>query len=53
MTDRVCCNCEHNKRTGEVERIECHCDIDGTYIGYAKCMAYCCEYWKEERGVGG
>lgn len=50
MKDRVCCNCEHNKRTGEGAHIECHCDIDTSYIGYVKCMSYCCEHWKENGG---
>ena len=48
--EKVCCNCKHNIRTGELADIECHCDIDGSYIDYVKCMVYRCEYWKENGG---
>ena len=49
---KVCCNCGHNIRTGEIGDIECHCDIDGSYIGIVQCLTYWCRRWardKEER----
>jgi len=46
--NKVCCNCRHNIRTGEVPNIECHCEIDGSYIGYVKCMEYWCRHWSKE-----
>ena len=45
---KVCCNCKHNIRTGKVPNIECHCEIDGSYIGYVQCMEYRCEHWEKE-----
>lgn len=33
---KVCCNCKHNIRTGKAPNIECHCEIDGSYIGYVQ-----------------
>lgn len=45
---KVCCNCKHNIRTGEVPNIKSHCELDGSYIGYVKCMEYRCEHWEEE-----
>jgi len=45
---KVCCNCRHNIRTGEVPRIECHCDIDNSYIGYVQCMEGWCRHWSKE-----
>lgn len=46
---KVCCNCRHNIRTGEVTNIKCHCDIDGSYIGYVQCLEYCCRHWSPDR----
>lgn len=46
---KVCCNCRHNIRTGEVPKIECHCDIDNSYIGYVQCMEHWCRHWSKER----
>ena len=45
---KVCCNCRHNIRTGEVPKIECHCDIDNSYIGYVQCMEGWCKHWSKE-----
>lgn len=47
--DKVCCNCRHNIRTGEIINIECHCDLDNHYIGYIDCMEHCCKHWSRER----
>lgn len=47
MTE-VCCNCKHNIRTGEAPDIKCHCELDGSFIGYVKCMEYRCEHWEGE-----
>ena len=44
---KVCCNCKHNIRTGEAPDLKSHCEVDGSYIGYVKCMEYRCEHWKE------
>jgi len=48
MKERVCCNCRHNIRTGEVGNIECHCDIDGHYIGYVECFEHWCRRWAKD-----
>jgi len=46
---KVCCNCRHNIRTGEITNIECHCDLDNHYIGYIACMTHCCRHWSREK----
>lgn len=46
---RVCCNCRHNIRTGEIGYIKCHCDIDGHYIGYVECFEGWCRRWAKDR----
>lgn len=48
--NKVCCNCKHNIRTGEIGNIQCHCDIDSSYIGYIQCMEYWCRHWSKEKG---
>ena len=45
---RVCCNCGRNIRTEKDKRIECHCEIDGHYIGYIECFTGWCRRWKKE-----
>ena len=47
--NKVCCNCRHNIRTGEIGKRVCHCDIDGHYIGYIECMTGWCRHWSRER----
>ena len=47
--NRVCCNCEHNKRTSEKTYIRCNCKLDGHYIGYVECMTGWCRHWKKDR----
>ena len=44
-TKKVCCNCGHDIRTESKGHIECHCELDGSYIGYARCMEGSCEHW--------
>lgn len=44
----VCCNCKHNIRSGKVPNIECHCDIDGSWLSYLTVMGYKCEKWESE-----
>lgn len=46
---KVCCNCRHCIRTGEIANIECHCDIDNHYIGYIACMTYWCRHWSRDK----
>ena len=46
---KVCCNCQHNIRTGEIGKRKCNCDIDGHYIGYIECMTGWCRHWSKER----
>lgn len=46
---KVCCNCRHNIRTGEIDNIQCHCEIDGSYIGYVQCMEHWCRHWSKEK----
>ena len=47
--NKVCCNCRHNIRMGRVPNIECHCEIDGSYIGYVQCMEYWCRHWSKKK----
>ena len=48
MKERVCCNCRHNIRTDGGVNIECHCDIDGHYIGYLECFEHWCRRWAKD-----
>ena len=41
---KVCCNCRHNKRMAMGTYVDCHCDIDGHYIGYVACMTGWCRH---------
>ena len=56
---KVCCNCRHNIRKHEImfqeTFINCYCDIDNHYIGYAECMEGWCRHWskKKERDTDG
>lgn len=45
---KVCCNCRHNKRMAMGTYVDCHCDIDGHYIGYVACMTGWCRHWSKE-----
>jgi len=47
--NKVCCNCRHNIRTGEIVNIQCHCEIDGSYIGYVQCMEHWCRHWSKDK----
>lgn len=44
--NKVCCNCRHNIRTSDGE---CHCDIDGHYIGYIDCFEHWCRRWARDK----
>ena len=44
---RCCCNCRHNIRSGEPT--ECHCEIDGSYIGYIQCFDGWCRHWAKDK----
>jgi len=47
---KVCCNCRHDIRTKDKDGdIKNTCDIDGSYIGYVKCMTGWCRHWAKER----
>ena len=46
---RVCCNCGNNIRSGEMSNIQCHCKIDGHYIGYISCFEHWCNRWRKEK----
>ena len=46
---KVCCNCRHCIRTGEKINIQCHCDIDGSWLSYVTVMTYSCKHWSRER----
>lgn len=48
-TEKCCCTCKHNKRTGEVADIKTHCDIDGHYIGYVANFNCVCDKWERSR----
>lgn len=45
---RVCCNCGRCIRTQKRTRIECHCELDGHYIGCIECMTVWCRRWKKD-----
>ena len=46
---RVCCNCRHNIRTGEVTNVECHCEIDGAWLSYLTVMTHWCRRWAKDK----
>jgi len=46
---KVCCNCRHCIRTGEIANIECHCDIDNSWLSYITVMTHWCRHWSKER----
>ena len=48
MGVRKCVNCGHNIRSGPPASIECHCDIDGHYIGYIANFEHWCRRWKKD-----
>ena len=43
--EKVCCNCRHNIRKGEITNIECYCEIDNHHIGYVSCFTHKCRRW--------
>lgn len=46
---KVCCNCRHDIRTKDKSGdIKNTCDIDGSYIGYVRCMTGWCRHWAKE-----
>ena len=51
---RCCCNCKYNIRHEiEPHGIECYCEIDGHYIGYAECFVEWCRRWKKDHTFDG
>lgn len=48
IPSRVCCNCRHNIRIGEDANIQCHCDVDGHFIGYIACFNHWCRKWAKD-----
>ena len=49
---KVCCNCRHDIRTKDNDGdIKTTCDIDGSYIGYVKCMTGWCRHWAKDKEV--
>lgn len=48
--NRCCCNCRHDIRTWDKGNCECHCDIDGHYIGYVECFEHLIDGMNEEGG---
>lgn len=49
MAERFCWNCRHNIRTGDISNRECHCEIDGHWIGYVQCFEGWCRRWAMDR----
>ena len=47
--NRICCNCRHNIRTGEVPNIKCYCDIDGSWLSYVTVMTHWCRRWAKDK----
>ena len=45
---KVCCNCRHNIRKGEIGSIDCYCDIDNRYISYIDTFEHWCRQWAKE-----
>lgn len=44
--EKVCCNCRHNIREwDEGGMCHTHCEIDGHYIDYIRCMEGWCRHW--------
>lgn len=51
---KVCCNCRHDIRTKDKSGdIKNTCDIDGSYIGYVRCMTGWCRHWAKEKEKAG
>ena len=51
---RCCCNCGRNIRHEVAPHgIECHCEIDGHYIGYIECFEGWCRRWKKSHTFDG
>lgn len=46
---KVCCNCRHCIRKGEIGSISCYCDINGAYLGYISVMTKWCRRWAKEK----
>ena len=46
---KVCCNCRHNIRIEENDRIRCHCDIKDKYMGYIEVMEGWCRHWATDK----
>ena len=46
---KVCCNCRHCIRTGEITNIECHCDIDESWLSYVTVMTHWCRHWSKDK----
>ena len=46
---KVCCNCRHCISSGEEINIECHCDIDGSWLSYVTAMTHCCRHWSRDK----
>lgn len=49
--EKVCCNCRHNIRWGDLANIQCRCELDKHYIGYVECMTMRCRHWAKEKEV--
>lgn len=45
---RCCCNCRRNIRVETKREIQCHCEIDGHYIGYVDCFEHWCRRWAKD-----
>ena len=50
---KVCCNCRHNIRKGEIGSIDCYCDIDNRYISYIDTFEHWCRHWAKEKNNAG
>ena len=47
--EKVCCNCRHNIRIGEVPNITCRCDIDNSWLSYITVMTHWCRHWSRDK----
>ena len=46
---RCCCNCRHDIRERQKDGpVNCHCEIDGHYIGYLECFDGWCRRWAKD-----
>ena len=52
--EKCCCSCKRNIRESTPDGyVDCHCELDGHYIGYVNNFNNVCEEWEEDDAVIG